>query len=118
MALVLASAGLFLSLAHVAVVAHRLDGWFWLEKHSWHSGFDGGFSAVPFGFHAVATNHVSANVVAALTSLVGLGLLIVVLRHRPSLAEGTYAVLATAMASLVVWTWWNTYLLTGWRLSV
>jgi hypothetical protein len=43
-AAVIAPAGLAFSLGHVAVATGRVDGWFWLERTVWHSGFDGGWS--------------------------------------------------------------------------
>jgi hypothetical protein len=45
-ALGIAIAGLAASLIHVAVVTGRLDGWFWLERTVWNSGFDAGWSAM------------------------------------------------------------------------
>lgn len=45
-AVVLAAAGLVASLVHVALVTGRVDGWFWLERTVWNSGFDAGWSAL------------------------------------------------------------------------
>jgi hypothetical protein len=45
-ALALAVTGLAASLLHVAAVTDRLDGWFWLERTVWNSGFDAGWSAL------------------------------------------------------------------------
>jgi hypothetical protein len=45
-ALVLAPLGLVAYLAYVAVVTHRLDGWFWIENHTFHMSFDWGISTL------------------------------------------------------------------------
>jgi hypothetical protein len=45
-AFVLAVAGLAAPLIHVASVTGRIDGWFWLERTVWNSGFDAGWSAL------------------------------------------------------------------------
>ncbi len=45
-AVVLAPLGLGIALLHVSIATDRWDGWFWLESTVWHSGFDGGRSAV------------------------------------------------------------------------
>jgi hypothetical protein len=45
-AVTLAPVGLVVSLAHVAHATGRLDGWFWLERTVWRSGFDGGRSGL------------------------------------------------------------------------
>jgi hypothetical protein len=45
-AAVLAPLGLLGYLGYVAVATHRLDGWFWVEKHTCHMVFDWGVSTV------------------------------------------------------------------------
>jgi hypothetical protein len=45
-AVVLAPLGLVVSLVHVWAVTGRVDGWFWVERTVWRSGFDGGASAL------------------------------------------------------------------------
>ena len=45
-AAVLAPLGLLGYLAYVAVATHRLDGWFWIEKHTCHMVFDWGVSTL------------------------------------------------------------------------
>ena len=45
-AAVLAPLGLLGYLAYVAVATHRLDGWFWIEKHTCHMVFDWGASTL------------------------------------------------------------------------
>jgi hypothetical protein len=40
----LAPLGLLAYLGYVALATHRLDGWFWVEKHSYHMVFDWGTS--------------------------------------------------------------------------
>jgi hypothetical protein len=45
-AVVLAPLGLLGYLVYVAVATHRLDGWFWVEKHTCHMSFDWGVSTL------------------------------------------------------------------------
>jgi hypothetical protein len=45
-AVVLAPLGLGIALLHVSLVTDRWNGWFWLESTVWHSGFDGGRTAL------------------------------------------------------------------------
>jgi hypothetical protein len=44
--LLLAPLGLLGFLGYVAVATHRLDGWFWVEKHTMHMTFDWGTSTL------------------------------------------------------------------------
>jgi putative Ca2+/H+ antiporter (TMEM165/GDT1 family) len=52
-ATLLAAGGLAVSLIHVGLATHRIDGWFWVERTVWHSGFDGGRTAVRNTFNVV-----------------------------------------------------------------
>jgi Mannosyltransferase (PIG-V) len=45
-AMVLAPLGLLGYLAYVALATHRVDGWFWVEKHTCHMVFDWGASTL------------------------------------------------------------------------
>jgi hypothetical protein len=45
-AMLLAPLGLLGYLGYVAVATHRLDGWFWVEKHTCHMTFDWGASTL------------------------------------------------------------------------
>ena len=45
-AVLLAPLGLLLALGHVALVTGHIDGWYWVERTKWRSGFDGGTSMV------------------------------------------------------------------------
>jgi hypothetical protein len=45
-AALVAPVGLLVSLGHVAIATGRLDGWFWLERTAWQSGFDAGWTSV------------------------------------------------------------------------
>jgi hypothetical protein len=47
-ALAAAPLGLLGYLVYVAVATHRLDGWFWIEKHTCHMSFDWGVSTLRF----------------------------------------------------------------------
>jgi hypothetical protein len=47
-ALVLAPLGLLGYLGYVALRTHRLDGWFWIEKNTFHMTFDWGTSTLRF----------------------------------------------------------------------
>jgi hypothetical protein len=52
-ALILAPLGVLGYLGFVALATHRLDGWFWIEKHTYHMGFDGGASLLRLARHAL-----------------------------------------------------------------
>ncbi len=47
-AMLTAPLGLLGFLAYVSVATHRLDGWFWVEKHVMHMAFDWGVSTARF----------------------------------------------------------------------
>jgi hypothetical protein len=81
-AVVVGAAGLAASLIHVAVATGRIDGWFWLERTVWNSGFDAGWSAL-HNFGQLVTGGRTA--------------------HR--LPEITAAVMVAATVALVVWLW-------------
>jgi hypothetical protein len=98
--LLLAPLGLAISLGHVALVTGRVDGWFWLERTVWNSGFDAGRSTANT-IRALITggeNVVAPYVVSTVVVVVALGLLVWLLVTRPPVEEGVYAVLATIMA--------------------
>jgi hypothetical protein len=99
-AVVLAPVGLVVSLAHVAIVTGRWDGWFWLERTVWNSGFDGGStfvaamrSMLPGGTVAP----VPTWIVSGVAVVVALGLLVWLLLSRPPVEEWVFAVLAFVM---------------------
>lgn len=99
-AVVVAPLGLIVSLGHVAVVTGRWDGWFWLERTVWKSGFDGGISFVsamrsmlPGGTVPVIPTWVASGATVA----VALALLVWLLLSRPPVEEWVFAVLAFTM---------------------
>ena len=100
-AAVVAPLGLVVSLTHVAVATGRWDGWFWIERTVWRSGFDGGRTTLANVIGAVTGTKVQTlppYVVAAATCVVAVALLVVLLTQRPPVEEAVYAVLATVMA--------------------
>ena len=100
-AAVLAPLGLVVSLAHVGVATGRWDGWFWIERTVWRSGFDGGRSTLANAVGAVTGTKVQTlppYLVAAVTCVLAIALLVALLVQRPPAEEAVYAVLATVMA--------------------
>jgi hypothetical protein len=101
LAAVIAPLGLIASLAHVAVVTGRPDGWFWLERTVWRSGFDGGWSALQHYGELVTggrTAHRLPEVVSALVVVAALALLVLTWRRRLGAAPATYSLAAAVLA--------------------
>ena len=103
LALVLAPAGLLFSLGHVAVATGRLDGWFWLERTVWNSGFDGGRSGVTVYdqlFAGGRARHVPPQIMAAIVVVFFIVLTIwwLVGRRKPSGPDVAYSVSAEVLA--------------------
>ena len=97
----IAPVGLLVSLGHVALATGRWDGWFWIERTVWRSGFDGGRSTLANAVGAVTGTRdqtLPPYVVAAVTCVVAVVLLVALLVERPPVDEAVYAVLATVMA--------------------
>jgi hypothetical protein len=98
---VIAPSGLLLALSHVALVTGRIDGWFWLERTVWRSGFDGGratLTSLVAAFTGTAAQRGGALVVAAGACAAAALLLMALIRSRPPIEEAVYAVLATVLA--------------------
>lgn len=96
-------AGLAASLVHVAVATGRIDGWFWLERTVWNSGFDAGWSALQHFGELVTggrTAHRLPEIVAAV-AVVGAVVLAVGLwrsARATAAADPAYAVAAAVLA--------------------
>ena len=102
-AIIVAPAGLLFSLGHVAVATGRLDGWFWLERTVWNSGFDGGRSDVTVFDQLLSggrARHVPPQIMAAVVVVAFIALTIWWLlgRRRPSGPEVAYSVSAEVLA--------------------
>ena len=100
-AAVLAPAGLAISLGHVAVATGRIDGWFWLERTVWHSGFDGGRSWLRAAGQLITggpARHQWPVVMSVAVVIAFVVLFVLWLRRRPPAAEVAYAALAGVMA--------------------
>jgi hypothetical protein len=102
-AVVLSAAGLAAALIHVAVVTGRIDGWFWIERTVWQSGFDGGASAAAHVGQLVTGGraaHRLPEVVAAVLVLATVGLAGWLWRSRRRLhpAGSVYAASAAILA--------------------
>lgn len=102
-AAVLAPVGFVVSLVHVAVATHRWDGWFWLERTDWRSGFDGGWSAL-LDFRQLVTDGLAAHrlpeVVACGVIVGALVLVVLLLRGRPwpTWPDAGYSLTAAVLA--------------------
>jgi len=100
-AALLAPAGLLFSLGHVAVVTGRVDGWFWLERTVWHSGFDGGWSWLRAVGQLVAggpARHQPPIVMSVVVVIAFVAAFAVWLRRRPPAADVAYAATAGVLA--------------------
>lgn len=100
-AALLAPAGLAISLGHVAVATGRIDGWFWLERTVWRSGFDGGWSLLRSVDQIVTggpASHVWPIVMAAAVVVAFLAAFALWVRRRPPAAEIAYVATAGVLA--------------------
>jgi len=102
-ALLLAPAGLVAALAHVAVATGRIDGWFWLERTVWNSGFDAGRSALTVYDGVVTAGRpwgIPPQIIAAAVVVAFIALTVGWLRGRPrpSGADVAYSVTAAILA--------------------
>jgi hypothetical protein len=96
-ALVIAPLGLVVSIGHVALATGRWDGWFWLQRTVWKSGFDGGVSTWRSGLAALRGGAVAPYVVSAVVVILFLALLVVYLVGRPPWHEAAYVLVVAAM---------------------
>jgi len=98
-ALLLAPLGLLGYWAYVALATHRLDGWFWIEKHVFHMSFDGGVGTVRVIKHVFLGVPSVAGVLVVLAFLAALGLTAWSLTERGvPLYLHAYTVVVTLMA--------------------
>jgi hypothetical protein len=102
-AIVLSAGGLAASLIHVALVTHRLDGWFRLESTVWRSGFDGGDSAARTIGQLVAGGTAAQRIpdyvaTLALLAVIGLAVRSWRRRPRPDVPSGWYAAAVAVLA--------------------
>jgi hypothetical protein len=100
-AAVLAPAGLLISLGHVAVATGRLDGWFWLERTVWHSGFDAGWSWLRAAGQIVTggpARHQPPVVMSVVVVVAFVAAFVVWVRRRPAPADVAYTATAAIMA--------------------
>jgi hypothetical protein len=104
-AALLAPLGLLGFLAYVAVRTRRLDGWFWIENHTFHMRFDGGTSTL----HALNRILLDAGgvpgLLVALAIIAGAALMLWSLTERipPYLHVYTVLVVVMALASSANW---------------
>jgi len=100
-ATLLAPAGLAVSLGHVAVATGRIDGWFWLERTVWRSGFDGGWSWLRAGGQFLtggAAWHQPPVVMSLVVVVAFVAAFAAWVRRRPPAAEVAYASIAGVLA--------------------
>lgn len=100
-AALVAPAGLVISLGHVAVATGRIDGWFWLERTVWHSGFDGGWSWLRAGGQLLAggpARHQPPIVMSLVVVLAFVAAFVAWTRRRPPAAEVAYTATAAILA--------------------
>jgi hypothetical protein len=102
---VLAPAGLLGYLGYVAARTHRLDGWFWVEKHSMGMSFDWGTSM----FDALKGDFLGApsvpEILVGLTVVAGIALMLWSLTERipPYLHAYTVVVVVMMLGTSANW---------------
>lgn len=104
-AVVVGAAGLAASLIHVAVVTGRLDGWFWLERTVWNSGFDAGWSALHNVGQLVTggrTAHRLPEIIAVVVMLGAIALTVGLWRRGRHAADGAPLAYTTSAVVLAV----------------
>ena len=97
-ALLVAPLGLLGYWAYVALVTHRLDGWFWIETHVFHMSFDWGISTVRVIGHTFLDAPSVAGLLVVLAVLAALGLTAWTLTERVPIYVHAYTVVVVLMA--------------------
>jgi hypothetical protein len=97
-AALLAPLGLLGYLGYVSIATHRLDGWFWVERHTCHMVFDGGVSTLRV-IKGVALGRPSVAQVLVIAAIVAAALLMLwSLSERIPLYLHLYTVVVVVMA--------------------
>jgi len=97
-AALLAPLGLLGFLAYVAVRTRRLDGWFWIENHTFHMRFDGGTSTLHELKRILLDAGGVPGLLVALAIIAGTLLMLWSLTERIPLYLHVYTVLVVVMA--------------------
>lgn len=104
-AAVLAPLGLLAFLAYVAVRTGRLDGWFWIENHTFHMVFDWGTSTLRFMKGTFLGTPSVSEVLVALAVIAGASLMVWSLTERIPLGLHVYTVVVVTMALVTSANW-------------
>jgi hypothetical protein len=104
-AALLAPLGLLGYLGYVALRTHRIDGWFWIENHTFHMVFDWGTSTLLTLKHIFLDAPSVPQVLVALTIVAAVSLMLWSLTERipPCLHVYTVMVVALALVSSANW---------------
>jgi len=97
-ALLLAPLGLLGYWAYVAAVTHRLDGWFWIERHAFGMTFDWGVGTVRFIRTTFLNQPSPEGLLVVLAILAAVGLTIWSLTERSPVYLHAYTVVIAFMA--------------------
>jgi hypothetical protein len=97
-AALLAPLGLLGFLGYVAIRTRRLDGWFWIENHTFHMVFDWGTSTVRTLKHIFLGAPSVPQVLVALAIIAGASLTVWSLTERIPLSLHVYTVVIVVMA--------------------
>ena len=97
-AALLAPLGLLGFLAYVAVRTRRLDGWFWIENHTFHMRFDGGTSTLHELKRILLDAGGVPGLLVALAIIAGAALMLWSLTERIPVYLHVYTVLVVVMA--------------------
>jgi hypothetical protein len=104
-AALVAPLGLIGYLGYVALRAHRLDGWFWIENHAFHMVFDWGTSTLRTLRHIFVDSPSVPQVLVALVIVAAVSLMLWSLTERipPSLHVYTVVVVVSALVTSANW---------------
>ena len=104
-AALLAPLGLLGFLGYVAIQTHRLDGWFWIEHHTFHMTFDWGTSTLGTLRHIFLDWPSVPQILVGLTLVAGVSLMLWSLTERipPCLHVYTAVVVVLALVSSANW---------------
>ncbi|MGH3192972.1 MAG: mannosyltransferase family protein [Streptosporangiaceae bacterium] len=107
-ALLLAPLGLLGYWGYVALVTHRLDGWFWIEQQSFHMSFDWGTSTIRYIWGTFLDRPSAAGLLVVLAILGAVALTAWSLTERVPVYLHVYTVVVALMAFTTSANWVST----------
>jgi len=104
-AALLAPLGLLGFLGYVALRTHRLDGWFWIEKHTFHMAFDWGASTLQVLKGDFVDSPSVPEILVGLSLIAGVLLMVWSLTERIPLYLHVYTVVVVVVAVVTSANW-------------